>query len=170
MRPSGAMTLSCSDVVPLETTAAGVDGRFPWLTSPSASALSEARPMKTTSVPGARARQARSSASTSWPATIVTCEETPRWVTGIPAAAGTAATDETPGNDLERDAGLHQRERLLAAASEHERVAALEPHDRRPGARAGRAGRRSPPGRAGRGDAQRTDGRLVDELGATRRS
>ena len=53
--------------------------------------------MKTTSVPGARARQAKSRSAGSWPETIVTCDETPRCVTGIPAAAGTAATDETPG-------------------------------------------------------------------------
>ena len=53
--------------------------------------------MKTTSVPGARARQAKSSSSASWPATTVTCEETPRCVIGIPAEAGTAASDETPG-------------------------------------------------------------------------
>ena len=32
------------------------------------------------------------------------------------------------GHDLERDAGLRQRQRLLAAAAEHERVAALQPH------------------------------------------
>ena len=39
------------------------------------------------------------------------------------------------GHDLERDAGLAQHERLLAAAAEHERVAALEAHDAPPGAR-----------------------------------
>ena len=50
--------------------------------------------MKATSVP-ARASAAKSSAP--WPFAIVTCEETPRCVTGIPAAAGTAASDETPG-------------------------------------------------------------------------
>ena len=33
------------------------------------------------------------------------------------------------GDDLERDPGLAQHERLLAAAAEHERVAALEAHD-----------------------------------------
>ena len=37
-------------------------------------------------------------------------------------------------DDLDRDAGLLQRQRLLAAAAEHERVASLEPDDvkRRP--------------------------------------
>ena len=37
----------------------------------------------------------------------------------------------TPGHDLEGDAGLAQRLRLLAAAAEDERVAALEAHDER---------------------------------------
>jgi hypothetical protein len=32
-------------------------------------------------------------------------------------------------DDLERDAGLHQRQRFLATAAEHEGVAALEAHD-----------------------------------------
>ena len=32
------------------------------------------------------------------------------------------------GHHLEGDAGLRQRQGLLAAAAEHERVAALEPH------------------------------------------
>ena len=40
-----------------------------------------------------------------------------------------------PRDDLERDAGLQADERLLAAAAEHERVAALEPHHAPPGAR-----------------------------------
>ena len=33
------------------------------------------------------------------------------------------------GHDVVRDAGALQRQRFLAAAAEHERVAALEPHD-----------------------------------------
>jgi hypothetical protein len=33
------------------------------------------------------------------------------------------------GHDLERDAGLGERERLLASAAEHEGIAALEAHD-----------------------------------------
>ena len=40
------------------------------------------------------------------------------------------------GGDLERDTCLAQRQRLLAAAPEHERVAALQPHDAQPGPRA----------------------------------
>ena len=39
------------------------------------------------------------------------------------------------GHDLTLDAGLAQREHLLAAAAEHERIAALEPHDEVPRAR-----------------------------------
>ena len=51
-----------------------------------------------------------------------------------------------PGHDLEVDPGLAQPQRLLAAAAEHERVAALQPHDPLAGARrARRAAGRSPP-------------------------
>ncbi len=38
-------------------------------------------------------------------------------------------------DDLERDPGARQRQRFLAAAPEHEGVAALEPHDAQPAAR-----------------------------------
>ena len=34
------------------------------------------------------------------------------------------------GDDLERNAGFDQRLGLFSAASEHERIAALQPHDR----------------------------------------
>jgi hypothetical protein len=36
------------------------------------------------------------------------------------------------GDELERDAGVGERERLLAAPSEHERVAPLQAHDEAP--------------------------------------
>ena len=49
---------------------------------------------------------------------------------GQPPDAGRNA-----GHDAERDAGLDQRQRLLAAAGEDERVAALEPQHPPPGAR-----------------------------------
>ena len=52
----------------------------------------------------------------------------PRCVTGMPASAGAAIAELTPGHHLERNAGGRQRERLLAAAAEDERIAALEPH------------------------------------------
>ena len=41
----------------------------------------------------------------------------------------------TPGDDLEGDAGLRQRECLLAAAAEEEGVAAFKTHDQGPGLR-----------------------------------
>ena len=50
-------------------------------------------------------------------------------MSGMPAAAGAASAAETPGDDVHRDARGAQRDRLLAAARGHERVAALEPHD-----------------------------------------
>ena len=57
----------------------------------------------------------------------------------MPAAAGAATADDDAGHDLEGDAGGGERQGLLAAATEHERVAALEAHDA--GGRRGRAGR-----------------------------
>ena len=85
--------------------------------------------MKATSVPGTRASAAASSASTSCAANAVTADATPRCVTGMPAEPGTAAIDETPGTTSNGTPALRERERLLAAAAEHERVAALQAHD-----------------------------------------
>ena len=102
-------------------------------------------------------RDARSTSSPCAVLAVTTAKlcATPRCVTGIPAAAGAAIAElVTPGNDLERHARASARERLLAAAAEHERVAALQPHDdvsRR--ARARRAARRSAPAASPRGRA-----------------
>ena len=90
--------------------------------------------MYITSVPGKRASASQSKAlsglaGSSWPVTNATAEASSRWVTGMPAYAGAATPAVTPGHHLERDAGIRQRLRLLAAAAEHERVAALQPHD-----------------------------------------
>ena len=53
----------------------------------------------------------------------------------MPASAGAATAVDTPGIDLERDAGARQRQRLFAAAPEHVRVAALEADDAQPAPR-----------------------------------
>ena len=55
-----------------------------------------------------------------------------RWVSGMPASAGAAIAELTPGIDRDRDAGLGAGLPLLAAAAEDEVVAALQPDDRRP--------------------------------------
>ena len=52
-----------------------------------------------------------------------------RCVTGIPAYAGAAIADVIPGTISNGTPASRQRARLLAAAREHEHVAALEPHD-----------------------------------------
>ena len=51
----------------------------------------------------------------------------------MPAYAGAATPAVIAGDDLVVDPGLAQPQRLLAAAAEHERVAALQPHDPLPG-------------------------------------
>ena len=53
----------------------------------------------------------------------------PRCVTGMPAEAGAAIALRDARHDVVRHAGLLQRQRFLAAAAEHERIAALQPHD-----------------------------------------
>ena len=58
--------------------------------------------MRITSVPPARASDSQSTppgrvSSPTWPVTTVTEVDRPRWVTGIPAAAGTAIAEVTPG-------------------------------------------------------------------------
>ena len=50
-------------------------------------------------------------------------------MTGMPASAGAAIAERHAGHDLVRDAGGLERERFFAAAAEHERIAALQPHD-----------------------------------------
>jgi hypothetical protein len=95
--PSGAVTTRSRAVVPAETTAAGVAAGRPCSINRSARRSNPARPMKATSVPGTRASAAASSRSTSCAANAVTADERPRCVTGMPAEAGTDASDDTPG-------------------------------------------------------------------------
>ena len=56
-------------------------------------------------------------------------------MTGTPTAAGAASPDVMPGTIVDLDARGAQRSHLLAAAAEHERIAALQPHDEVPRAR-----------------------------------
>ena len=59
----------------------------------------------------------------------MTRSERPRCVTGIQPAAGNGGDRRDARDDLAVDAGIAQHLDLLATAAEHERVAALEPHD-----------------------------------------
>ena len=83
-------------------TAAGVAGSRPAAMSRAVMTGSVAMPMRITSVSTAVARRSQSTPpaalpGSSWPVTTANEDERPRWVTGIPAAAGTATADETPG-------------------------------------------------------------------------
>ena len=86
-------------------------------------------------MPPPRASEASASGSsgTPWPFAIVTRSELPRCVTGISAAAGHGRDARDARGDGERDPRLGELERLLAAAAEDERVAALEADDLEPG-------------------------------------
>ena len=59
----------------------------------------------------------------------VTCELLPRCVTGIPAYAGPAIAEVMPGTISNGTLRLRERLRFFAAATEDERIAALQPHD-----------------------------------------
>ncbi len=90
-----------------------------------------ARPISTTivSTPTSGATSC-SPSSPAWCAVTTANERaTPRAVTGIPAAAGPAMALDTPGTTSHRHPGRAARRQLLAAPAEHERIAALEPHD-----------------------------------------
>ena len=125
--------------------------------------------MKITSVPGVAASDVVVEVAPVAPraGAIVTCAATPRCVSGMPADAGTAVIGETPGTTSNVDAGLGERQRLLAAAPEDERVAALQAHDVEPCAAERRRAARSSRScvEAVARDPQRVCRRLVDELG-----
>ena len=63
------------------------------------------------------------------PVTTVNAADMPRWVTGTPAAAGAATLEVMPGTISNSTPCLLEGERFLSSPSEHERVAALQPHD-----------------------------------------
>ena len=81
-------------------------------------------------------RRVRALAASSrvWPVTSATAPARPAVGDGDPRVGGGGHSGRDAGDDLERDPRRPQRERLLAAAAEDERVAALQPHDGPPGA------------------------------------
>ena len=112
-------------------TAAGVPRDQPRSISRHAIAADRPSPISTTSVTpfGWQLRDREANASSSWPETTRNADATPRCVTGMPAGAGAAIALLMPGTTSYGHAGALQRERFFAAAAEHERVAALQPHD-----------------------------------------
>ena len=112
------------------TIAAGICVCHPRSISRCAIAARRPTPISTTSVTsfGATVSIADANASVSCPPTTRNADETPRWVTGIPASAGAATALGDARHDLEADAGGAQCQRFFAAATEHERIAALQPH------------------------------------------
>ena len=98
----GAVTVCWSGRVPCEITAAGVSAAIPWAISRRAFSSRAPTPMRKTSVPGVAASEPQSSElsgfdGSSWPVTNVTWAANPRCVTGMPAYAGTAYAELTPG-------------------------------------------------------------------------
>ena len=92
----------------------------------------------------AQSTSARALPGRSWPVTTVNLRgQAAVRHRARPRRPGTAIAEVMPGTTSNGDAGRAQRLRLLAAAAEHERVAALEAHDESArGARARPASRR----------------------------
>ena len=100
MRSSRSTIVVWRSVAPQRTTATGVDGGRPWAISRSAMRGSALTPMRTTSVSTPMARRSHSTRDdphASWPVTTANEVATPRCVTGMPAYAGTATAELTPG-------------------------------------------------------------------------
>ena len=98
--------------------------------SPRASVSAECArvptPMSSTTV---WSRPPPSSRIWSWPVTTVNAVATPRWVSGMPAIAGTEMALVIPGTTSTSTPGIPAGGELLAAAAEDVGVAALEPDD-----------------------------------------
>ena len=93
-------TIRSSSIVPRSIATTGVAAAMPASRSSAAMAPRRPTPIKMTMVApeAARCRQPTEEDSTgSCPLTTTTARETPRWVTGTPASAGSAKADETPG-------------------------------------------------------------------------
>ena len=96
------MTVSWALVVPQRTRATGVVAARPCAISSRASRGRLSTPISTTRVSDARASRAQSTLDSRpdalpWPVTTVNDDATPRCVTGMPAYAGTATAELTPG-------------------------------------------------------------------------
>ena len=97
---------------------------------PAASvAADRARPDTPISSTTVWSRPPGSSASWSWPVTTVKPAATPRWVTGMPATAGSGDGARHARHHLHGHAGVSAERELFAAATEHVRVAALQPEN-----------------------------------------
>ena len=128
-RPHGAL----AGRVPHWTAAAGVDGSSPPRTSRSLMAGQRATAIRITMVPPTRATASQSTVVVEVRVLVAGHDrERGRRVAQRHRDArggGTANAEVMPGTTSYGDAGLGQHGRLLAAAGEHERVAALQPHD-----------------------------------------
>ncbi len=119
-------------VVPHSTTTTGVEGGRPPSTSLREISSRVAIPIRTTIVPAGpwRAlpsrRLRRALGSPTWPVTIVTEVDNPRWVTGHSRIRGRSERRGDPGHDLDVHPRLEQSLDLLAPAAEQEGVATLQ--------------------------------------------
>ena len=106
----------------------GSSAARPWATSSEAATRRRPTPMSRTRVPSSAAREAQST-SWSWADTTVKPRASPRWVTGMPAKAGTATAEVTPGTTSTATPAATQARASSPPATEHVGVAALEADD-----------------------------------------
>lgn len=91
------VVVRCRGPYPSSMMAQGVLAELPWAMSCAVSSSNRDTPMsKTTVWSCARGALSRSQC----PVSTVKPRDTPRWVTGIPAAAGTETADVTPGSTV----------------------------------------------------------------------
>ena len=100
--PRVASTVRSAGIEPSHTTATGVSASRPPLTSTSAIAAAFSTAIISSSVPVSRATASQSTSESAWsggrwPESTVKSWATPRWVTGMPARAGTATGLVSPG-------------------------------------------------------------------------
>jgi len=116
--PSVPATILWRGVQPFSTIAAGRRGLFPALRKRATISPRFRTPIKTTNVESALRTRPQSTPPTprsaSWPVRIVTEELSPRKVSGIPAAEGTASAAETPGTISQ---GIPARARYRASSA-----------------------------------------------------
>ena len=125
-------TVRSVGMVPSQTTATGVSASRPPRSSTSAMSGAFSTAIISTIVPRRLASAPHWTSESGcpggrWPETMVRSWVTPRWVTGMPATAGTRERAADARDDRHRDARLLAGDDLLVAAAEDEVVAALEP-------------------------------------------
>ena len=125
------VVVRCSGVHPRSTSATGVSAGRPAAMSAAAVSASRVTPIRSTRVASgaASAAAARTCSAPSCAEATTKDAATPRWVRGMPAAAGTETADVTPGTTSTGTPWARQCRASSPPRPEDEGVAALEADD-----------------------------------------